>query len=190
MAEEIVANHEWRDIPGWPGYRVSKCGIVQSCKIRNGKGFKSTWTTLQPRRAYDGYISIGLKNVPKRTFIPIHVIVLTAWVGPRPDGMLACHNDGNKTNNTLKNLRWDTPKGNAQDAVSHGTWIHGEKYPGSKLTDRKVEKMYEMIMAGSTVQEAAAVLEVNKSTLFNVIYGHAWKHVPRPAEFDQLYRRR
>lgn len=187
MAEEIVANHEWRDIPEWPGYRVSKCGIVQSCKIRNGRGFKSDWTTLKPRRSRDGYISIGLKNVPKRTFIPIHVIVLMAWVGPRPDGMLACHNDGNKGNNTLKNLRWDTPKANAQDAIKHGTWLHGEIHPESILNDQAVVRMYELLMQGHRIREVGEVLGFKVSTLHNIVCGKAWKHVPRPAEFDAFW---
>lgn len=47
--------------------------------------------------------------------------MLTAFVGPRPDGMVTCHNDGNPANNNLSNLRWDTQSNNQLDAVKHGT---------------------------------------------------------------------
>jgi hypothetical protein len=33
----------------------------------------------------------------------------------------ACHNDGNKLNNSADNIRWDTPSGNAADKLIHGT---------------------------------------------------------------------
>lgn len=187
MAAEIVHELEWRDIPGWPGYRVSKTGVVQSCKIRNGRGYKSTWQTLKQADDTRGYKSLGLKNVTKRTWIQVHVLVLMAWVSPRPDGMHGCHNDGDRHNNNLENLRWDTPKANAHDAIKHGTWIHGEKYPGAVLTDKNVERMYRLLMEGFSVKQVAEILGAKKGTLHNVISGVAWKHVPRPDGFDKFW---
>lgn len=51
--------------------------------------------------------------------------MLTAFVGPCPDGMEGCHNDGDPHNNRLDNLRWDTRANNARDAIRHGThpWL-------------------------------------------------------------------
>lgn len=51
----------------------------------------------------------------------VHPLVLEAFVGPRPPGMEACHADGNKTNNALSNLRWDTKRANELDAIRLGT---------------------------------------------------------------------
>lgn len=51
----------------------------------------------------------------------VHQLVLTAFVGPRPPGMLGCHNDGDGLNNVLSNLRWDTPAANMADMIEHGT---------------------------------------------------------------------
>lgn len=50
----------------------------------------------------------------------IHSLVLEAFVGPRPDGMEGCHNDGDPANNHLANLRWDTRAANNQDTLRHG----------------------------------------------------------------------
>lgn len=48
-------------------------------------------------------------------------LVLAAFVGPCPDGMEGCHNDGDCTNDLLSNLRWDTRSANNLDAVRHHT---------------------------------------------------------------------
>ncbi len=188
MAEESVHDY-WREIPGWPGYRVSRDGKhVQSCK-RTGYGntITDTWRELKQRDDVRGYKSLGLKNVDRRTWIQVHVLVLMAWVGPRPHGMQGCHNNGNKHDNRLENLRWDTPKANAQDAIKHGTWTHGEKYHGSVLTDEVVARMYALLMEGRTAPAVARILGVKPATLHNVIRGVGWKHVPRPVGFDEFW---
>lgn len=190
MAEEIVQETEWRDIPGWPGYRVSKSGVVQTCK-RTGHGnrLSDQWRTMKQADDTRGYKSLGLKNVTKRTWIQVHVLVLMAWVGPRPEGMHGCHNDGNKHNNCLENLRWDTPKANAQDAIKHGTWVHGEKYGGAKLTDNIVSEFLHRVMNDEPVAHIAKSMGIKKATLFNVIYG-AWAHVKRPDGFYEYLEKK
>ena len=46
----------------------------------------------------------------------VHVLILTAFVGPRPDGYCACHGpDFDTANNRLSNLRWDTYDANNKE---------------------------------------------------------------------------
>jgi hypothetical protein len=45
----------------------------------------------------------------------VHVLVARAFLGKRPKGYHVCHRDGNRFNNQLDNLRYDTPKANWQD---------------------------------------------------------------------------
>ena len=52
----------------------------------------------------------------------VHVLVLSTFVGPRPDGMEVRHLDGNSLNNSLENLAWGTHKENTQDAFVHGSF--------------------------------------------------------------------
>ena len=51
----------------------------------------------------------------------MHRLVLGAFAGPPPEGMEGCHEDNDKTNNRLDNLRWDTRPGNHSDKARHGT---------------------------------------------------------------------
>ena len=46
--------------------------------------------------------------------------MLETFVGPAPEGLIACHNDGNPAHNMLDNLRWDTPSANQLDSTKHG----------------------------------------------------------------------
>ncbi|WP_247600195.1 HNH endonuclease [Mycobacterium intracellulare] len=48
------------------------------------------------------------------------MLVLEAFKGPRPNGAVSCHNDGNLDNNREDNLRWDSQSSNNFDRVKHG----------------------------------------------------------------------
>src|SRR5690606_18785622 len=53
--------------------------------------------------------------------IGIHQVVMLAFVGERPGDKCVCHNDGDKTNNNLQNLRYDSFSENSKDIVRHGS---------------------------------------------------------------------
>ncbi|OKH70800.1 hypothetical protein EB72_24710 [Mycobacterium sp. SWH-M1] len=51
----------------------------------------------------------------------VHRMVLEAFHGPCPPGMVAAHWDDDPRNNAIGNLRWATPSENAYDAVRNGS---------------------------------------------------------------------
>lgn len=69
----------------------------------------------------DGYQQVSLFRDGSRRSFTVHHLVLTAFIGDRPDGMLCRHIDGNPANNVLDNLRWGTPSENMRDKRRHGT---------------------------------------------------------------------
>ena len=73
--------------------------------------------------------------------VGVHVLVLTAFVGPRPEGLYGCHRDDNPENNVLNNLYWGTPKENSNDKKLNGNQPYGEDCTAAKLTLEKVEEM-------------------------------------------------
>lgn len=112
---------EWKDIAGYEGrYRVSSAGKVLS--LASGR-------TLSPNPDRKGYFGVNLYKGSRdsRKRIPIHVLVATTFIGPRPEGMDICHNDGDKTNNYVENLRYGTRSENIVDSVNHGTHFLGSK---------------------------------------------------------------
>jgi len=122
---------EWRAVPGFEGrYEVSNLGQVRSLGrtetysriLNDGRRDNVTRTKktkpLVGNLGSNGYLTVRLKG---KTYA-IHRLVLTAFVGPRPEGQAACHNDGDSVNNILSNLRWDTYQANNMDRAKHGTW--------------------------------------------------------------------
>ena len=98
----------WHPIDGCPGYAVSDRGEVMSHRASR---------ILKPFVASrSGHLAVDLP-IGRRY---VHRLVLESFVGPRPERMEACHNDGNPTNNHVDNLRWDTRSENVKDAVKHG----------------------------------------------------------------------
>ena len=119
---------EWRPIAGFEGvYDVSSEGRVRSLPrvveyggTRKGISRNAPGRILTARRQTH-YPNVSLYTGNKNRVVRlIHRLVLEAFVGPRPDGMHACHNDGNRLNNSVSNLRWDTITENNRDIVRQG----------------------------------------------------------------------
>lgn len=119
----------WRPVVGHEGrYEVSDLGHVRSLdRITPQHGHRRRGRTLAGSPNQSGHLQVGLWVGPRRHQALIHRLVLMAFVGPPPDGMEACHNDGNPTNNSLENLRWDTRSANRYDSVRHGTHYQANK---------------------------------------------------------------
>jgi hypothetical protein len=141
MADEIV--ERWLPIPGYEGlYSVSDLGRVRSEPryVRHYSGGPK-WhpgRILKPVKNVGGYgyVALNINGVKDRR--SVQDLVLTAFVGPRPEAHDACHNDGRRTNNALTNLRWDTRSGNMADRDSHGTRPYGRRLC-DKLTRQEVD---------------------------------------------------
>ena len=121
-----LSDEEWRAVVGYEGhYEVSDRGRLRSLdrvvKYKNGVERKHRGKVLKLGKHKFGYLKVELHKNGKISHTNIHRLVLEAFEGPCPDGMEACHNDGNPTNNTIENLRWGTRSENRRDAVKHGT---------------------------------------------------------------------
>ena len=94
----------FRIIEGYPGYRVSRDGGVESCWSRTVyKTLTSTWLPLKPVPCR-GYLTVNPSDGFKKRRRYVHRLVLEAFVGPCPEGMVCRHLDGDRTNNRVENL--------------------------------------------------------------------------------------
>lgn len=183
MADQIVAE-EWRPIIGFERiYEVSDLGRVRSfdrrCgSVRAGKPWSMTkrGRIMRPNNQPNGYLGLMLSNGDRSEKRLVHRIVLEAFVGPRPHGFWAAHNNGIKTDNRLCNLRWDTASNNQADKRKHGTALIGEKARDAKLTEADV-RMIRSLPKTTNMQRIAEQLGVTRQTVWHVWYKHSWHHV-------------
>lgn len=133
-----MTTDQWLPIPNYPGYEVSSGGEVRSYRV-SGFGFGSMRPVpkmLKPRTQTAGYYTVSLRRDGKTELRTIHSLVALVFIGPRPDGMDVCHNDGDVENNAVENLRYASRSENIRDQVLHGTHfcatkthcIHGHEY--------------------------------------------------------------
>ncbi len=174
---------EYRSIPGYPGYRIGDDASVWTQRSRNGKGKHGCeWRRLNPYLGAVGYYVVGLR-VDGHQYSQlkyVHRLMLEAFVGPCPVGMESCHYDGDRTNNVLSNLRWDTRKANIEDRARHGrmNMPNGSRHFRAKLTEADIPEIRKLSRSGLYPWEIADVFGVTKSTIRVVLKGQAWIHVP------------
>jgi hypothetical protein len=179
-------SEQWRPVPGYEGlYAVSDMGRVKSLEKHtrtNGPALQHRpERLLSPITDWTGYNYQNLSKDGTAKKIAVHTLVLLAFVGPRPDGMQCCHNNGERKDNRLCNLRWDTVAENAADRHAHGTSAIGERSAKAKLTDEMVRWIFESSQSSLAVAHA---INVAGSTVRAVRLGQNWSTWLRMARAD------
>jgi hypothetical protein len=170
----------WRDVTGFEGaYMVSNLGRVKTLArtVSNATGLRNVPSLIR-KQSFVGkiypYFVVTLYTAQRRSVFPIHRLVLTAFVGPRPDGFHGCHGPLGPKINALTNLRWDTPAGNKQDQMLAGTWAHGERNGQSKLVEANVR---EIRSSSDSARKLARKFNVSKTVVQHARKGISWKTV-------------
>lgn len=166
----------WKPVSGFEGlYSVSSLGRVRSepreVPCRFGGKRVSPGKMLSPF-VCAGYPRVILSKDNKASKHFVHRLVLQAFVGPCPLGWQGCHNNGNRLDASLSNLRWDTPKGNHADRLHHGTLLRGERGPAAKLTQRDID---EIRMASGSNREIGLKFGISKAHARRIRLGVCWK---------------
>ena len=110
---------QWKPVYGYEGiYEVSDLGRVRSVDRIDfgGRKLKGAYLSHNVHGESNRH-TVMLYRDGKRRRVQVHVLVLEAFVSPRPDGMLGLHWDDDRHNNRLSNLRWGSKSENGVDAV-------------------------------------------------------------------------
>lgn len=169
----------YKDIPGFPGYRVGDDGSVWSQRQKGaGYGRLKPWTPVATRPNKYGYTVVTLYHSRRQYNRRIARLVLEAFVGPCPDGMEACHfPDPCRSNNALANLRWGTPAQNAADRDEHGHTCRGEASPLSRLNVGDVRLIRTLGNSITERKEIAWRFGVTPQAIYNIQTRRTWKHL-------------
>jgi hypothetical protein len=163
-------------ISGFPGYLVSDHGRVYSTWQSSGRG-ATTGGPLRPLRPVraSGRVQVSLRRSGAQVSRRVHVLVLTAFVGPRPLGMQACHfPDRDTANNHLSNLRWDTHARNQADRIYHGTSNRGVRNGSARLVPDQVVQIRQRRAMGETLSALAHAFGVSESNIRMIESRETW----------------
>ena len=138
-----TSSEHWKPVPGWEGYyEVSNHGRVAGVGRRDSRGHLRKRRILSlNRRTPSGHLRAALSRDGKTYTRLIHQLVAEAFIGPRPEGLEVCHNNGDPSDNRPENLRYDTRTANMRDAVKHRQnhnsakthCKHGHEFAGDNL---------------------------------------------------------
>jgi hypothetical protein len=182
---------EFRPITGYPGYRVGSDGSVWSCwkqvsPNKNGECaggvfvIGTVWKRLKNRPSRTGYHRVALYDGPRKQHVlMVHHLVLTEFVGPRPDGNLALHRDDNKDNNSLANLYWGTDQENQEDRRRNGRMCPkiGSEHYKARLTEADVREIRRLSASGAARVDLARQFNATYAMICQIVTGKTWKHV-------------
>lgn len=119
------------NIPGFPGYHVTKEGKVYSLKRR---GTPSLMKTHYHHKT--GREMVHLRNKGQSLNAKVYKLVAEAYI-PNPENKpFVCHKDNDKTHNSVENLYWGTAKENQEQMARDGRsnkGKHYEDYPHKKM---------------------------------------------------------
>lgn len=182
----------WKKIDGANNYEVSDKGEVRSIdrykKTWNGKTFCNVFYKgiILKQKDIRGYknVCIIYDDGKKRTRQVHRLVMETFKPVSNKNEMQVNHVDGIKSNNNLNNLEWCTCRENILH--SHKTGLikskrnqNGEKNNLSKLTNKDVIKIIQLIRYGYKNKVIAEMFGVKENTISNIRNYHTWKHIPR-----------
>ena len=164
---------EYRDVPGFPGYRVGDDGSVWSRWHNSGHGnvcMVDQWRKLRPGKPdKKHYAQVTLTRDGRHFMRSVHRLVLESFVGPDHYGLDTRHLDDNRENNQLSNLVRGTRKENMADAVRNGKWSSkGERNPQAKMSVSEVKAIRLLLSSGWTVAELSRRIGRPYSTIQNI----------------------
>lgn len=94
---------EWKEVKGYPTYKVSNEGKVLN--VKSNKVLKGTITSY-------GYVGVSLKNNDGIKNMKVHRLVAAAFLDNWDPSLQVNHKDLNKSNNYIENLEMMTASEN------------------------------------------------------------------------------
>jgi len=171
----------WKWIEGYEGeYQISNLGRVESVARIDRGGNRIKGRILKPILKSNDYVQVNLQ-IGKCRYNShlIQRLVLDAFASHlREEGYQASHLNGNRSDNRLSNLKWESPYDNTQRKKEHGTQHRGEQIRSSKLTSENVLEIRRLRdKKNYSLKRMAKMFDVTISCISSITTRKRWKHI-------------
>ena len=164
------------NIPGYPGYHVTRDGKVYSCLIRGGSSKRGPWKLKSSVITKTGHEQVILRTPKGSHSKGIHKLVALAYI-PNPNNYpIVRHLDDVGTINHVSNLKWGTQKDNVRDSIINGKHINppygsGLNSPRSllKLHFRKQRRILRLFSLGITYKDIGKKVRISPKVVSRFI---------------------
>jgi len=163
---------EHRPIEGFSNYAAREDGQIVRLTSRT---FAKAGTVLAGGYVRHGYRGVALQSDDKRQVtVPVHLLIAKAFHGPKPDGAVCRHLNGDKMDNRPANLAWGTAAENYANRDAHGTTAKGTTHGCAKLTEEQV-----VAIRSSTAPQRALAKQygVSQAQVSDIKLRKVWKHL-------------
>lgn len=158
----------WKSLKG-----IVECGDNYSVStlgnVRNDKTGRVLKNNINP----SGYCFVVLSFKGKTKTHTVHKLVALSYITNQENKPQVNHKDGDKTNNSVRNLEWSTAQENIEHAFNNGL---SNNYL-MKLDVKKVTAIKTKLAEGLSCNEVSALFEVPYSTIHGISSGRAWARV-------------
>lgn len=173
-----MKEEQWKPAPGLKGlYEISNVGHFRrtgSTQLRHLVADKNGYQTSV---AY-----LGKTNDIK--CVKMHRLVVGAFIGEIPDGMVVNHKNGLKADNRTENLEVITPAQNSQHSFNvlgrkgrNSNPSKGIDHHNSRFTESDIRKMRALYEKGHTQVEIAKCFQTRQCKISEIVLRKAWKHI-------------
>lgn len=133
---------------------------------------------LKPALSKRGYWFIAVGSKPRKYFFIHRLIAIHFIPGESKIKREVNHRDGNKLNNSIKNLEWVSSQENNRHAVAMGLIDNfGENSPNAKLKNHQVLKIKQLLSDGVKGRDIAKKFNVSDNYISLIKCGLSWKHI-------------
>ncbi len=164
-----MQNEIWKDVVGYEGlYSVSSLGRVRSEArvVEHARYGKQSVPEriLKGKTDKGGYLLAVLCRAGQKKTCKVHRLVALVFLENPENKSCVNHIDNNPKNNRLENLEWCSQAENIQHCSKQGRMRN--QFTGYMTTD-KIQKLYELLDKGLTLQQVAKVIGVDYRTVWN-----------------------
>lgn len=164
-------------------YEVSNFGNVRSldriAKTKAGVIKPTKGKVLSLTLKNNGYKTVMLCVNDKRKRFHVHRLVAQAFIHNPENKSEVNHKDGNKENNNVANLEWNTLQENREHASRNNLIRKGESSYQAKLSENNVLAIRRLFRINPNFNKCqiAKKLNVRDTTIHKIIKNKRWKHL-------------